>query len=362
MNLLKKFFSKKEEPIRTYNDFWNWFQLHEKQFFEVVKANGDVEKLFFEKIGPKLNELRPGFFYVTGMIDPKTVELIITADGEIKNFVFVEELVAASPAISGWKFTALKPSLDITDVTIEMDGTWYSKDNLFFYPNDEPGYPDEVSITLVHEQYTEGKDAILTGIYIFLDNYLGELDFANTIDTIRFSSKASATADLIPIEKLKDYLRWREKEFVEKYVDTEPDPALETYSIYESSLGKEGMLVAVLNSALFTWEGKASHPWLLTVRIPYDGRKTNGLPDSAAMELLESIETTITQKLTDAGSAIYIGRQSARNTRSIFFACKEFRTPSRIVAGVQLYYSHKTPIDYEIYKDKYWQTFNQFVS
>ena len=37
MSLLKNIFGKKDEPIKTYNDFWNWFQKNEKAFFDVVK-------------------------------------------------------------------------------------------------------------------------------------------------------------------------------------------------------------------------------------------------------------------------------------------------------------------------------------
>ena len=37
MGLLKSIFFKKEEPIRSYEDFWNWFRKNEKTFFKVVK-------------------------------------------------------------------------------------------------------------------------------------------------------------------------------------------------------------------------------------------------------------------------------------------------------------------------------------
>jgi hypothetical protein len=52
-------------------------------------------------------------FFLTGMMDHNRAELVLTADRTINNIVFVEELVATAPEIPGWKFTALKPALDI---------------------------------------------------------------------------------------------------------------------------------------------------------------------------------------------------------------------------------------------------------
>ena len=107
MSFFKKIFGKRDEPIKSYNDFWAWFQKKEKGFFTVVKQSNNVEKDFFDKLSPKLEELKDGFFYLTGMYDDNTAELIITAEGTVKNIVFVEELINSAPKIEGWKFTAL---------------------------------------------------------------------------------------------------------------------------------------------------------------------------------------------------------------------------------------------------------------
>ena len=46
MNLIKNIFSKKDKPVRSYDDFWNWFQKNERTFFDVVSRQGDIEKEF----------------------------------------------------------------------------------------------------------------------------------------------------------------------------------------------------------------------------------------------------------------------------------------------------------------------------
>jgi hypothetical protein len=157
MKFLTSILRKKDEPVQSYAGFWNLFQKHEGSFYKVVKEGGNIEKKFFNKLSPKLSELKDGFFYLTGMYDDHTVELVLTADGTVKDFVFVEELVEAAPRIDGWRFTALKPALPIEDVGIKMAGYTFSSATMWFYPTTHADYPDEIDITIVHESLTERK-------------------------------------------------------------------------------------------------------------------------------------------------------------------------------------------------------------
>lgn len=52
MSFIKNIFRKKETPIKSYSDFWNWFQEHEKRFFNVVKNHEDIEKDFLTNFHP----------------------------------------------------------------------------------------------------------------------------------------------------------------------------------------------------------------------------------------------------------------------------------------------------------------------
>lgn len=359
MSILKKLFSAKQ-PIENYNDFWRWFQENEKAFFKAVKFQKNIEKDFFDRISPKLNELKEGFFYLTGMLDDSTVELILTADGTIKNIVFVEELVKAAPAIHGWKFTSLKPPLDIKNVRIDMAGYRFDSDTLSFYPNDHKDYPDEIDITIVHKDYNESdKSSITNGTYIFLDNFIGELNSVTTIDSVKVIGKEQAEKELIPIEKLKDFLLWREKEFIEKYEGTLQNTDTAEFSILEAELESGNKLIATINTDILNWEKKASHPWLVTLEIPYDGQSNNGMPDKTTYQLLNEIEENVIEKLKDIDGYLNIGRQTANNLREVYFACKDFRKPSKVLHQLTKDYP-RIEIKYDIYKDKYWRSFNRF--
>ncbi|MBL1411434.1 DUF695 domain-containing protein [Sphingobacterium faecale] len=361
MSFFKNIFGKKEEPIKNNVDFWNWFQANEKTFFNAIKSHKEIEERFFDKLSPKLSELKDGYYYQAWMYDDNTVELVLTADANAKNIVFVEELVAHAPKIDGWKFTALKPAMDIENVAISMGGYKFDRNNLFFYSNDYAAYPDEIDLCVIHNELTEDNmQEIVDGTYLFLDNYLGELDFLNNIDNLKIISRQEAEKELVPINKLKDFLTWRQKEFIEKYSGLRCNTENDTYASLEAVLKNGRPLFAIVNSTLLEWDGKASHPWILEVQINYNGDENNGLPEASTYELLNEFEEQIMLELKDFDGYLYIGRETADNSRQIYFACKDFRKPSRISHHLIKKYSDKLSIEYDIYKDKYWQSFERF--
>jgi hypothetical protein len=361
MTLFKSLFGEKPVLINSYTSFWEWFQANEKPFHKVVRNNQNVEKVFFDKLSPKLNELKEGFYFLTGMHDDDTVELILTPDGKIKNIVFVEELVSSAPKINGWKFTALKPALDIKNVCIEMEGYKFDGDNLSFYSNNDLKFPDEINITIIYDDMNENnKSVITTGTYIFLDNFLGELDFATTIDELNVVNKKDAKNETIPISKLKDYIKWRQKEFIEKYEGILQNTDKNAYSILEAELQSGNKLIATINTDILHWDKKASHPWILKVEIKYNGNENRGMPDEETYQLLNRIDEEILHDLKDIDGHLNIGRQTSNGLREIYYACKDFRKPSKVISTLIL--NHPTvDISYDIYKDKYWISFDRFI-
>lgn len=363
MGIFDKVYSKKEHnreaEIKTYKDFWDGFLTKERDFYDVIKDHKNIENDFFDVISPILKQLNEGYYFLCGMSDEGIAELIITADGDIKNIVFAEEIIAEAPNLQHWKFTALKPEMNL-DHGIKMDGRNFSRDNIFFYSNEVEGYPDEIDITFVFEGLTEeNKNDCVTGVCIFLDNFLGELNFATQIDTFNVIGKNEATAELVPISKLKDFLSWREREFIEKYKNLKDMGDDDAYSILEAVLNNGWPLIATVNTLALNYECKASYPWISALKIEYNGNENNGLPESSDYENLNSIEESAYQSLKNEGGTIYIGRESANNVREIYFASKDFRKVSKVLHNIIKSHSgYKMTL--EIYKDKYWQSFERY--
>ena len=359
MPFFKKLFSKKEKPTNPYLEFWDWFTTKESVFAKTIKNQENIKESFFDAISPKLGEIKEGIFFLVGM-DDDTIELILTPDGNIKNVVFIEELVDAAPQLEGWKFIALKPSHKLEGFVLKMGDYEFSKDNLHFYPVTYEDYPDEIEIVVVHDDCNEeNRGQIGNGIFIFLDNYLGELNFITAIDRTDIKGKKETEKTLIPIEKLKDFIHWRQKEFIEKYQGLRHHTEKDNHSILTAELEGGDKLIAVLNTDLLKWEQKASHPWVMIFEIEFEG-ENNGMPNKETSALLETIEEDLMDNLKDFNGYLNIGRETRRNNRAIFFACKDFREPSKVAYFTKKKYEPIVKIDFELYKDKYWQTFNRY--
>lgn len=343
-----------------YQEFWNWFAENSNSFYQAIKMHEGIEENFFDKLTPKLNEVRENIYFLTGMMNETNAELIFTPDGVIKNIAFVEDLVSVAPEIPNWKFTALKPETNIENIGIQMDDLVFNSETVSFYPNEHAEYPDEIDITIVHKNFSEeNKEAITNGVYIFIDNYLGELNSVTTIDNMNVIGENDAKKETISIAKLKDYLIWREKEFLEKYEGTHKNTEDDNYNSLQAELENGMPFIAIVNSTILQWESKASHPWILSVEIDYEGDES-GLPDEKIYDLMNDFEDEILAELTDAEGYLNIGRETADNLREIHFACKEFRKPSKTLYNLISKYEGKLNVDFHIYKDKYWQSFERF--
>lgn len=361
MKFLRRIFGKEETKISTNENFWKWFLKYEQEFHKIVKDHTKIEKKFLNKICPKLDELREGYFVLTGMYSDQIAELIITPDGNIKNIVHVEDLIETAPKLDNWRFTALKPEMtDLDNFGINMSGYSFDLDNMFFYSNESKEYPDEINISVIHNQLDEkNKDTITNGAYIFLDNYLGELDFATQIDQINVISKEESGKELVAISKLKDFIKWRKKEFIEKYEGTRHNTENDQYSIFEVKANTGKPIIAVINTDILKWDKKASHPWIINIDIEYDGNENNGMPFPDKNEELNDIEEEIMKLLKDSEGYINIGRQTGNNYKTIFFACNDFRYPTKVLDDFTNKHGGKL-FEFDIYKDKYWKFFNRF--
>lgn len=358
MNFFKKLFGR-EEKVTDADSFWKWFLLHEKSFHAAVNGQKDINESFLDYLMPKLEQLNSWFACSAGMFDDTIAELIITAQGDVKTFVFAEELVAAAPPISRWKFTALKPPTGLA-ISIEMDGYKFNDKEMSFFSRDSSDYPDEIEITLVHKNLNEeNKDIITNGSFIFLDNALGELNTATLIDNILISASGEEHGELIPLEKLQDFLTWKEKEFVEKYNGARHNTKNDTYSILEAKDDEGLPSIALVNQELLDWDAKASHPWMMVIEIRFKAIN-NGMPDKNISATLNRFEDELVLLLTDSDGYLNLGRNTYNSKRTIYFACKEFRRASKTVHRLLPSYSGNVEITYDIYKDKYWRTMNRY--
>jgi Family of unknown function (DUF695) len=362
MNFLNKLFGKKKEvEIQTYQDFWMWFQQNEKHFFKIIKEQKNVDEDCLSHIVNKIQLLNEDFYCQVGMENDDTADLVITSDGNIKNFVFVDEIIAAAPKLNNWVFTNLKQATSF-DARISMYNYDFDAETISFYSNPKKDYPDEIDITLVHKNYNEhNKDKITTGTFLFLDTILGELEAATLIDSVDVKGLEKDSSELIPLEKLQDFLRWREKEFVEKYKGLVVDDNDDEY-ISATAETKKGLpIVAIINRTLLDWDAKSSHPWMMVIEIKYECHNDSGMPDRETSELMGQFDDDLTDLLPNTEGYLNIGRQTGDGERTIYFGCKEFKKSSKTTHELIQKYANRLSISYDIYKDKYWMTMDRYA-
>jgi hypothetical protein len=337
--------------------FWTWFQQHEKQFYTATQDHSRIERDFFTPLAPQLEAMGRGFNFLAGM-NEKVAELVITPDGVIENIALVEALIQVAPKLPNWNFIALKPAVG-EGISIDFEGYHFSEELLHFYAVEDANFPDRIDIVVVYDNYqTNDEKTVTNGVHIFLDNFLGELHFVATIDHIEIIGRQDAKQPLIPLQKLPAYLTWREKEFVEKYEGVfHQEESKFLLLTAETEIGKP--MIVTINRALLDWNAKASHAWIVAVELFYEPNE-NGLPTSENNKFLDEMESEIDVALPDSEGYLYVGRQTFDGSRVLFWACKDFRKPSLFLHEFMSQHIEDLQMEFSIFKDKYWRTFDKF--
>jgi hypothetical protein len=351
--------------VRSYHKFWDWFLQHEKEFFAILrqKDSEDVNESFFDKMSARLDEIKADcYYFLAGMLDEHTAELIFSAEGNIVNFVFIEELVACAPALEGWRFTALKPAMNMEEFHIEMQGQVFNKDKLSFYADCDERYPDETNIVVLHDGLNKKNSQEITrGVNIFLDCCLGERAFATGIDTLEVVGKPRRGKRASPIGELGAFLSRRQEECACKHVpEIIPEEDQQSFSLLEWTLNNGNPILATINTTLLEIKNRASYPWIAILDLRYETSE-NGMPDKETSDHMFQIEDDLQGRVQTDKTCLYLGRETGNGEKRLFFACADFRGISKLFYQIQDEYSATLPVAYEIYKDRYWKTFQKFA-
>lgn len=348
-------------PSAAIKNFWLWFEAHAPAFNTILENGDNIEQSIFVPLAEHLRTLDADIFFLLGYKKDQAAELILTADGNVKNMFLIDELVALAPEVPDWKFVAHKQSMDLDHLRITIGGFDFNKDTIFFRPVVHEDFPDLIDMEVIYKKYdAEQITTINQGIFIFLDNYLGEVNFVKNIDNIRIVAAVEDEAEVVPIYKLKNYLIWREKEFIEKYNETTSAIAEESYTVLSAQLPDEQSMIAVINTKVLNWDAKASHPWIGVFAITYESSLHDGFPDEVVLQSLEQLEQDLLDNLPLERGFIHIGRQTSGGVREIFFTTKDYDMLARVFYRIKDLYTNEFEINTDIYKDKYWRTFDKY--
>ncbi|MDM1362154.1 DUF695 domain-containing protein [Myroides marinus] len=330
-----------------YDVFWDWFKSNEAEFKKTIETHDRVVEDFIDIVGPKLKEINKDFNMLTGMGKDGVGELIITPDGRVRALPFIEDFISSAPSIEGWRFISCKPSTK--GIGLNMGDFVLNEDTISFIPIHTEGYPDYIHLRFIIKECTpENEEELGNALFIFLDNYLGEMETMTMIDYLEVKGEESIDGELVPMSKLSDYLRYREAEFVEKYDGVKHNSDNDSYSILEGN-NNNAPLIAVVNTSFLNWEQKMSYPWVVKMSIQYQGNE-NGMPSKSDVAVMDEIEDLF----VESAGVNSVARETGSNERTLFFATRDYKNASREVQKTISLFTDKFDIDYTIYRDKYW--------
>jgi len=175
--------------------FWAWFASHQTDLAKVERADEPIAN----DLGRELHKVDARLAFELGVkVSPH--ELIISADGAVSAFPAVKRLVAAAPAVPGWKVIAFRPRLG-TSYAIELgDGSKLSGDDISFRVI---GAKDgKLDVALYVKAMATVSNATKQAVFLQLDSALGEYDVETRLGTIDIEPGMSMPNDARPFRDL----------------------------------------------------------------------------------------------------------------------------------------------------------------
>lgn len=338
-------------------EFWIWFQNNERKFARAALRKARIEEEFYDKLSPMLNLINSDVFYLVEISKDERIVITFTSDSIIKNAYFIDELVSAAPYLDRWEFRAFRQGVPIDEAIVHLGGYLFNKDNLSFYSSYDKNC-NEVALTIVYTDFDLGRKRVIEkGVMLFLENYLGELELVANVDRVKVTGWAEHAP--FPIENLRDFIRWEASKITEKMSEIVCTvPEYFSSVIFKSSQDKP--FFAIINYNLLDWSFKSAYPWILELKLKFEGVGANNMPDDHTYSLLQKVESTFHLVLPRSIGFVFIGSETSSGKKMLFFASRDFRCLPATLRHAYFLHKEKVSLEYNIYKDLNWKNFDRF--
>ncbi len=161
---------KKEYRIKK---FWDWFKNFAQGIKSINKQNAD---LVLDRVLEELQRVRVGLaIEITNGNNSPIKNLIISANGDINKFDYVEEIVKKAPEIEGWKIVAFRQRAKDPDLSIDIpELIKFEVGKMYFMPLGDRQHLD----LIIFVPGIKGKPKEMIAYYglILIDYLIGEYD------------------------------------------------------------------------------------------------------------------------------------------------------------------------------------------
>jgi hypothetical protein len=187
-------------------EFWNWFSLHAKRFWNYNQENSH---LFLTEIQERLAFVtethESGLALEFAEISDSIKRLEVSADGVIDLFDTVIRIVELAPDLENWEFAAFRQPVE-TPFCLEFEDMVFDTSKMFFFPYENEH--DELNVAVFGENFKnyEENNLFLYGLTT-IDNLIGEYDCVTKIKGYDFLDiEEMAEYETYPLEDLPDFL------------------------------------------------------------------------------------------------------------------------------------------------------------
>lgn len=170
--------------------FWNWFCKNSQMIYE-FESNQEV---IFDKIQEQLHKINPNLSFEISSVKNGKRDFVISADGIVEVFPFVEKLYTARPELKEWNFVKFRPRRKIDNSIKIGNKELHPADIKFMFIQDDSD--GKIGIVLFMNGYNENEIEVYDQIgFLFLDEALGEYDTETYIGNIILQGFDSAYFD-----------------------------------------------------------------------------------------------------------------------------------------------------------------------
>lgn len=195
-----------------HNIFWEWFEANVDRIEAHQSASEDQsaskDSGVLEEILEQLHYYNDKLYFELSSGPEK--EFILTAEGDVDQFVSVNELITRAPDIKSWKFTAFKSGVGFGFST-QYAGVDYDPDELWFLPLSSMSGPDNLALRIGIPNFSEEDPEISEqAMWLILETALGELECAKSIHHVEVGSLPHEPDEMgyIELVELEEFIHW----------------------------------------------------------------------------------------------------------------------------------------------------------
>lgn len=181
-------------------EFWRWVK---EKLPELKKAQTGREPVIAE-LAKALESVDGRLGFELGMGQGDELELIVSADGDVKAFPVVERLVRSAAPIEGLKAIAFRPrkgpgfQLTVGERKVGFDDLWFEADK-----HPKPGLM--ALKVYVRDLPEAGSKSYVEPVMIMLDVALGEYDVATKVGSFELKPAPEKPLEsLLPFKRLAE--------------------------------------------------------------------------------------------------------------------------------------------------------------